>query len=48
VASWINYIEVSADLKDPGLIAEKITDDLEAALEQFTVIATALRVEDSR
>ncbi len=43
--SWIRdkTLEDSADLEDPDVIAEEIADDLEAALEQFSAIATGLR-----
>ncbi len=33
----------SADLEEPDVIAEEIADDLEAALEQFAMIAADLR-----
>jgi type I restriction enzyme M protein len=36
-------LEDSANLPAPGIIAQEITDDLEAALEQFATIAEDLR-----
>jgi type I restriction enzyme M protein len=36
-------LEESADLPAPEVIAREITDDLEAALEQFTTIAEDLK-----
>jgi len=36
-------LEYLDDLEAPGVIAEEIADDLEAALEQFEAIATDLR-----
>jgi hypothetical protein len=36
-------LEQSANLPAPGLIAKEITDDLEAALEQFEAIAEDLK-----
>ncbi len=43
--SWIRDKSLvdSADLEDPDVIAEEIADDLQAALEQFTTIASDLR-----
>lgn len=37
-------LEDSANLPDPGVLALEITEDLEAALEQFTTIAEDLKV----
>jgi len=36
-------LEESANLPAPGVIAEEITEDLEAALEQFATIAEDLK-----
>jgi len=36
-------LEESDNLPDPGVIAQEIADDLEAALEQFGLIAEDLR-----
>lgn len=36
-------MEESANLPAPGIIAQEITDDLEAALEQFERIADNLK-----
>ena len=42
---WLkdDALEDSANLPAPGVIAEEITDDLEAALEQFATIAEDLK-----
>jgi type I restriction enzyme M protein len=39
-------LEASENLPEPGVIAQEIVDDLEAALEQFREIATDLREKD--
>lgn len=36
-------LEESANLPDPGILALEITEDLEAALEQFAAIAEDLK-----
>jgi type I restriction enzyme M protein len=36
-------LEDSEDLPKPGVLAEEIADDLEAALEQFRAIAEKLK-----
>jgi len=36
-------LEESANLPDPGVLALEITEDLEAALEQFAAIAEDLK-----
>src|SRR6202521_4226088 len=42
---WLkdDSLEDSANLPDPGIIATEITEDLEAALEQFSLIANDLK-----
>jgi len=42
---WLkdDALEESANLPEPGIIAQEITDDLEAALEQFATIAEDLK-----
>jgi type I restriction enzyme M protein len=42
---WLkdDSLEESADLPAPEVIAREITDDLEAALEQFATIAEDLK-----
>jgi type I restriction enzyme M protein len=42
---WLkdDALEESANLPSPGIIAQEITDDLEAALEQFATIADDLK-----
>ena len=42
---WLkdDALEESANLPDPDVIAQEITDDLEAALEQFDTIAEDLK-----
>jgi type I restriction enzyme M protein len=42
---WVkdDAMEESANLPAPGIIAQEITDDLEAALEQFETIAEDLK-----
>jgi type I restriction enzyme M protein len=42
---WLkdDSLEESANLPAPGVIAEEITEDLEAALEQFATIAEDLK-----
>lgn len=42
---WLkdDALEESANLPAPGVIAQEITDDLEAALEQFATIADDLK-----
>ena len=42
---WLKHkaLEVSANLSAPEIIALEITDDLEAALEQFATIAEDLK-----
>ena len=42
---WLkdDALEDSANLPDPDIIAQEITDDLEAALEQFSTIAEDLK-----
>jgi hypothetical protein len=39
----IYYLEDSANLADPDIIATEIAEDLEAALEQFSQIANDLK-----
>lgn len=36
-------LEDSDDLPDPGVISQEITDDLQAALDQFSAIANGLK-----
>jgi type I restriction enzyme M protein len=38
-------LEDSEDLPKPGVLAEEIADDLEAALEQFQAVAAKLKVK---
>lgn len=42
---WLkdDSLEDSANLPDPGVLALEITEDLEAALEQFAAIAEDLK-----
>ena len=42
---WLkdDALEESANLSSPEIIAQEITDDLEAALEQFATIAEDLK-----
>ena len=42
---WVkdDALEESANLPDPDVIAQEITDDLEAALEQFATISGGLK-----
>lgn len=42
---WLkdNSLEDSADLPEPGVLAQEIADDLQTALEQFTAIAGELQ-----
>ena len=42
---WLkdDALEESANLPEPGIIAQEITDDLEAAQEQFATIAEDLK-----
>jgi type I restriction enzyme M protein len=42
---WLkdDAMEESANLPAPGIIAQEITEDLEAALEQFETIADDLK-----
>jgi type I restriction enzyme M protein len=40
----IVWLEDSANLPAPGVLALEITEDLEAALEQFAAIAEDLKV----
>jgi type I restriction enzyme M protein len=47
LGSWLRdeSLEESDNLPDPGVIAQEIADDLEAALEQFRLIAEDLGEE---